>query len=80
VGKFLAILGGIVSIVLGVKGLIVWFDDFKVLLKGGIPPMLIFGGLIALIAGIGEIKDAAARAREKKQEKKEGEQKQDIKK
>ena len=74
-GKFLAIVGGLVSILLGIKGLIVWFADFKVLLKGGVPPMLIFGGLIALIAGIGEVKDSIARAKEKKQEKKEGEQK-----
>jgi len=71
VGKFLAIVGGLISILLGIKGLIVWFIDFKNLLKGGIPPVLIFGGLIALIAGIGEVKDAIARAREKKQEKKE---------
>jgi hypothetical protein len=75
VGKFLAIVGGLVSILLGVKGLIVWFKDFQVLLKGGVPPMLIFGGLIALIAGIGEVKDSIARSKEKKQEKKEGEQK-----
>jgi hypothetical protein len=71
VGKVLAIVGGIVSIVLGIRGLIVWFADFKVLLKGGVPPMLIFGGLIALIAGIGEFKDAIARSKEKKQEKSE---------
>lgn len=74
-GKFLAIVGGLVSILLGIKGLIVWFKDFQALLKGGVPPMLIFGGLIALIAGIGEVKDSIARAKEKKQEKKEGEQK-----
>ncbi|MCX5657466.1 MAG: hypothetical protein NTZ48_04485 [Candidatus Omnitrophica bacterium] len=74
-GKFLAIVGGLVSILLGVKGLIVWFKDFQVLLKGGVPTMLIFGGLIALIAGIGEVKDSIARSKEKKQEKKEGEQK-----
>lgn len=76
-GKFLAIVGGLVSIILGIKFLTPswWWRDFLILLKGGLPPVLIFGGLIALIAGVGEVKDAIARRKEKKEEKKEGEQK-----
>ncbi|MCM8765749.1 MAG: hypothetical protein NC920_02740 [Candidatus Omnitrophica bacterium] len=71
-GKYLAILGGLVSIILGILFLTPnwWWRDFLTVLKGGLPPMLIFGGLIALIAGIGEVKDAIARAREKKEEEK----------
>ncbi|MDD8025728.1 MAG: hypothetical protein PHI34_04385 [Acidobacteriota bacterium] len=59
-GKFLAILGGLAAIVGGVLLVIfVWWTPFKILVKGCIPPVLVFGGLIALIAGISSIKDAA---------------------
>ncbi|MCM8784204.1 MAG: hypothetical protein NC818_05480 [Candidatus Omnitrophica bacterium] len=71
-GKFLAIIGGLVSIALGILFLTPkwWWGNFLTVLKGSVPPMLIFGGLIALIAGIGEVKDAIARAKEKKEEEK----------
>lgn len=71
-GKYLAIIGGLVSIVLGIMFLTTrfWWKDFLTVVKGSVPPMLIFGGLISLIAGIGEVKDAIARAREKKEEEK----------
>jgi hypothetical protein len=36
-----------------------WWMPFKIVVKGLIPPALIFGGLIALIAGISSIRDAA---------------------
>ncbi len=59
-GKYLAILGGLIAIVGGVLLVIfVWRGPFIWLVKGSIPPVLVFGGLIALIAGISSIKDAA---------------------
>jgi hypothetical protein len=36
----------------------VWWREFYELVFGCIPPILFFGGLIALIAGISGIKDA----------------------
>jgi len=59
-GKFLAILGGLAAMVGGVLiVLFVWRGPFVYLVKGSIPPVLFFAGLIALIAGISSIKDAA---------------------
>jgi len=73
-GKYLAIIAGLVAMVGGVWLVIEWWAEFVVLVKGCIPPILFFGGLIALIAGISSIKDAArtkkleeeAKAEEKK--------------
>jgi hypothetical protein len=59
-GKFLAIVGGLAAIVGGVLLVIFkWWPQFITLIKGCVPPVLVFGGLIALIAGISSIKDAA---------------------
>jgi hypothetical protein len=59
-GKVLAILGGLIAMAGGVYLVIlVWPQKFIDLVFGCIPPILFFGGLIALIAGISGIKDAA---------------------
>ncbi len=59
-GKVLAILGGLIAMAGGVYLVIdVWREQFIDLVFGCIPPVLFFGGLIALIAGISGIKDAA---------------------
>jgi len=73
-GKYLAIIAGLVAMVVGIWLVIVWWRPFYELVLGCIPPILFFGGLIALIAGISSIKDAArtkkleeeAKAEEKK--------------
>jgi len=70
-GKFIAILGGIIAIILGLWGIVVWWGDFALVLKGTVPAFLILAGLIALIAGIGEVKDSIARKEEKEEEKEE---------
>ena len=59
-GKFLSILLGLVAMAGGVVLVIfVWTQEFLDLVFGCIPPILFFGGLIALVAGISSIKDAA---------------------
>jgi len=58
-GKYLAIIAGLVAMAFGVWLVIVWWRPFYELVLGCIPPILFFGGLIALIAGISSIKDAA---------------------
>ena len=74
-GKYLAIFGGLIAIAGGIVLLaFLWWQPFLWLVKACIPPVLVFGGLIALIAGISSIKDAArtkqleeeAKAEEKK--------------
>ena len=60
-GKFLAIIGGLVAMAGAVILVLpkVWGLYFKAVIFGMIPLVLFFGGLIALIAGISSIKDAA---------------------
>jgi fatty acid desaturase len=59
-GKYLAIIGGLIAIAGGIVLVaFVWWSPFFWLVKACIPPVLFFGGLIALIAGISSIKDAA---------------------
>jgi hypothetical protein len=58
-GKALAIVGGLIAMAGGVVlAIFVWWQEFYELIFGCIPPILFFGGLIALIAGISSIKDA----------------------
>lgn len=58
-GKFIAVIGGLVAMAAGIILVsLVWWREFYQLVFGFIPPILFFGGLIALIAGISSIKDA----------------------
>jgi uncharacterized membrane protein len=58
-GKFIAVIGGLVAMAAGIVLVsFVWWREFYQLVFGFIPPILFFGGLIALIAGISSIKDA----------------------
>jgi len=58
-GKFLAILFGLIAVAGGIwLAVAVWWQEFYELVFGFIPPILFFGGLIALIAGISSMKDA----------------------
>ncbi len=58
-GKILAILFGLIAVAGGVYlAVFVWWQEFYELVFGFIPPILFFGGLIALIAGFSSMKDA----------------------
>ena len=70
-GKYITVLGGLVSIILGIWGAITWWDSFVILLKGSVPPILILGGLAALFAGISEVKDCAQAKKEEAKNKEE---------
>jgi len=56
-GKTLSIVIGAIVAFVGLILLIAWWYEFLFLLRGTIPAILIFGGAIALIAGISELKD-----------------------
>ena len=57
-GKFVAIIGGLIAIAGGIYlAIFVWWREFYELVFGSIPPLLFLLGLIALIAGISSIKD-----------------------
>lgn len=56
----MALVGGLVALILGVIGIIVWWGYFLTLLMGAIPVILIMGGALAAYLGIEEIKDKKA--------------------
>jgi succinate-acetate transporter protein len=63
-GKYAGVVIGAIVLLAGVLGLIRWSYAFIVILKGAIPAMMIFGGAIAVIAGISEIKDETGSKKE----------------
>jgi len=69
-GKFISVIGGLVAVLIGLIGLIKWWDLFVKALLATVPSILILGGLIALAAGISEIKDAAKNSKEESKEEK----------
>lgn len=52
-------IGAGVTVILGLLGLIFWWDSFATVLKGGIPILLVVIGIISLVAGINEVKEAS---------------------
>lgn len=54
----LAIVFGLIFMVLGLWGLVSWWADFLTILKGMLPVLFFFGGLLAVIAGATSIHDA----------------------
>jgi hypothetical protein len=55
-----ALAGGLVALILGVIGVIFWWDEFIGLLQGAVPIMLVLGGALAAYLGYEEIKDKKA--------------------
>lgn len=46
------IIGGVIVAILGLWGIIGWFDNFGDFLRGAVPLLLLIGGLIALNTGL----------------------------
>ena len=59
----MALAGGLVALVLGIVGIVMWWEYFVKALMAGIPVMLILGGALATYLGIEEIKDKKAAER-----------------
>jgi ABC-type multidrug transport system fused ATPase/permease subunit len=62
------LIGGAVSVIIGLLGLILWWVDFLVILKGGIPIILILGGILAAYIGLDEIQDKLREERQRQEE------------
>lgn len=56
----MALAGGLVALILGIIGIIVWWSYFLKALMAGVPVMLILGGALAAYLGIEELKDKKA--------------------
>jgi uncharacterized membrane protein YqjE len=56
----MALAGGLVALILGIIGIVVWWSFFLKALMAGIPVMLILGGALATYLGIEEMKDKKA--------------------
>lgn len=56
----MALAGGLVALVLGIIGIVVWWSEFLKALMAGIPVMLILGGALATYLGIEQMKDKKA--------------------
>jgi hypothetical protein len=62
------LIGGIVSVIVGVIGFSFWWSAFITILQGGIPIMLILGGILAVYVGLDAMQDKAREARQKQDE------------
>jgi hypothetical protein len=62
------LIGGIVSVIFGVIGFSLWWIDFVIILKGGIPIMLILGGVLAVYVGLDAMQDRIREDRRKQDE------------
>jgi hypothetical protein len=62
------LMAGAISAVLGLVGLIVWIQDFLILVKGGLPVILLLGGMTAVYIGFDEIQSKLREEREKQEE------------
>lgn len=54
------LLGGIVALIIGILGLIIWWGDFLLILKGAVPIILVLGGALAIYLGIEDVKTSSA--------------------
>jgi uncharacterized membrane protein YqjE len=56
----MALVGGLIALILGIIGIIIWWGYFLKALMAGVPVMLLLGGALATYLGIEEIKDKKA--------------------
>ena len=62
------LMGGAIAAILGLVGLIVWIHDFLILLKGGLPVLLLLGGVLAAYIGFDELQSKLREEREKQED------------
>lgn len=62
--KYMSIAAGSIVALLGLFGVMAWQSDLVTVIKGLLPAIMIFAGVIAAIAGLSELKDEAASKRQ----------------
>jgi hypothetical protein len=63
------LISGIVAVILGVIGFTQWWEPFVIILKGGVPIILILGGVLAVYVGLDDMQDRIREERQKQDEK-----------
>lgn len=63
------LISGIVSVILGVIGFSLWWSDLMLILRGGVPIMLILGGILAVYVGLDAMQDSMREERQQQEEK-----------
>ncbi len=61
-GRPLCVVLGLASIGVGVWGVARWWPLSVTVLKAALPPVLILGGLIAVVAGVTEIRETSSKS------------------
>jgi small neutral amino acid transporter SnatA (MarC family) len=65
----LLLIGGIVSSILGLIGFFFWWSAFIAILQGGVPILLILGGILAIYVGVDSMQDKMREDRQRQDEK-----------
>ena len=60
-----ALIGGIIAVIVGVIGIVNWWELFLKGLKAAVPFFILLVGVIAIAAGISDIKDRIEEQKEK---------------
>jgi arginine exporter protein ArgO len=63
------LISGVVAVILGIIGFTQWWSDFVIILKGGVPIMLMLGGILAVYVGLDALQDRMKEERQKQEEK-----------
>jgi len=63
------LIGGAISVILGIIGLIEWRHEFGIILKGVVPLILLLGGVLALYVGYDELQEKFREEKQKQEEK-----------
>jgi hypothetical protein len=63
------LIAGAVSAVLGLIGLMAWWKDFLIIMKGAIPLAMLLGGILAIYVGFDDIQDKMREERQRQDEK-----------
>ncbi|MBN1613420.1 MAG: hypothetical protein JW950_03030 [Deltaproteobacteria bacterium] len=62
------VIGGAVSAILGLIGLIFWWSEFFAIVKGGAPIIMLLGGILAVYVGVDDIQEKLREERQSQEE------------
>jgi len=63
------LVAGAISSVLGLIGLVAWWKDFLIILKGAVPLAMLLGGILAIYVGFDDIQDKMREERQRQEAK-----------